>query len=516
MKKSRYVTIFSSEIKPIVSEEKDKYLALASLIDLEKFFPDIDTEKDIALLPIAFNAFVANRVNKNGDVINTETALSMYQNFKNKPINIEHNRDRVIGTILTAGFSEFGTDKPLKKEEVENMEGPFNITLGGVVWKVVNPAIADFIEESADPTSENYMKVSASWELGFSDFNIVELTSNEKNIEGGKVISDQEIVSSLSEKLKALGGNGVLDNGNKIYRLVINDVVPLGIGLTESPAAEVEGVLVEKTHEEDYKEKNTESSESPEDLISLSETTITPEKQENLSQSREKDVSQSNRGSNMKVTSIKQITDESLKELSASAVSDFIEEELKTASRQYSTEKTKYEDSLKASKEAQEKLEEGNKVTQEELEKVQAALAELEAEKTERAAQDAFNERMARMDETYELTSEDRRVIASQVKDLNEDGFSAYLENMKVLLSSKNKEILKEQDESKKAITANEETKASEENQNDQNVVEDALDKAEQTKEEIPATATASDPEATVYEKYKQAFEFDNWSLGKR
>ena len=516
MKKSRYVTIFSSEIKPIVSEEKDKYLALASLIDLEKFFPDIDTEKDIDLLPIAFNAFVANRVNKNGDVINTETALSMYQNFKNKPINIEHNRDRVIGTILTAGFSEFGTDKPLKKEEVENMEGPFNITLGGVVWKVVNPAIADFIEESADPTSENYMKVSASWELGFSDFNIVELTSNEKNIEGGKVISDQEIVSSLSEKLKALGGNGVLDNGNKIYRLVINDVVPLGIGLTESPAAEVEGGLVEKTHEEDYKEKNTESSESPEDLISLSETTITPEKQENLSQSREKDVSQSNRGSNMKVTSIKQITDESLKELSASAVSDFIEEELKTASRQYSTEKTKYEDSLKASKEAQEKLEEGNKVTQEELEKVQAALAELEAEKTERAAQDAFNERMARMDETYELTSEDRRVIASQVKDLNEDGFSAYLENMKVLLSSKNKEILKEQDESKKAITANEETKASEENQNDQNVVEDALDKAEQTKEEIPATATASDPEATVYEKYKQAFEFDNWSLGKR
>lgn len=516
MKKSRYVTIFSSEIKPIVSEEKDKYLALASLIDLEKFFPDIDTEKDIDLLPIAFNAFVANRVNKNGDVINTETALSMYQNFKNKPINIEHNRDKVIGTILTAGFSEFGTDKPLKKEEVENMEGPFNITLGGVVWKVVNPAIADFIEESADPTSENYMKVSASWELGFSDFNIVELTGNEKNIEGGKVISDQEIVSSLSGKLKALGGNGVLDNGNKIYRLVINDVVPLGIGLTESPAAEVEGVLVEKTHEEDYKEKNTESSESPEDLISLSETTIISEKQENLSQSREKDVSQSNRGSNMKVTSIKQITDESLKELSASAVSDFIEEELKTASRQYSTEKTKYEDSLKASKEAQEKLEEGNKVTQEELEKVQAALAELEAEKTERAAQDAFNERMARMDETYELTSEDRRVIASQVKDLNEDGFSAYLENMKVLLSSKNREILKEQDESKKAITANEETKASEENQNDQNVVEDALDKAEQTKEEIPATATASDPEATVYEKYKQAFEFDNWSLGKR
>ena len=511
MKKSRYVTIFSSEIKPIVSEEKDKYLALASLIDLEKFFPDIDTEKDIDLLPIAFNAFVANRVNKNGDVINTETALSMYQNFKNKPINIEHNRDRVIGTILTAGFSEFGTDKPLKKEEVENMEGPFNITLGGVVWKVVNPAIADFIEESADPTSENYMKVSASWELGFSDFNIVELTSNEKNIEGGKVISDQEIVSSLSEKLKALGGNGVLDNGNKIYRLVINDVVPLGIGLTESPAAEVEGVLVEKTHEEDYKEKNTESSESPEDLISLSETTITPEKQENLSQSREKDVSQSNRGSNMKVTSIKQITDESLKELSASAVSQFIEEELKTASEQYSTEKTKLEDSLKASQEAQGKLEGEHKAAQEELEKVKTVLDELQAEKTERAAQDAFNERMATMDETYELNDEDRQVIASHIKDIDEEAFAKYLENMKVLLSSKDKETLKEQSE--KAEKATEETKASDEQEN---VVEEALDKAEEVKGEIPVSATASDPEVTVYDKYKKAFDVENWSLGKR
>lgn len=214
----------------------------------------------------------------------------------------------------------------------------------------------------------------------------------------------------------------------------------------------------------------------------------------------------------MKVTSIKQITDESLKELSASAVSDFIEEELKTASQKYSSEKSKYEDSLKASKEAQEKLEESNKATQEELEKVQAALADLEAEKTERAAQDAFNERMAKMDEAYELTSEDRRVIASQVKNLDEDGFSAYLENMKVLLSSKDKEILKE-NKSEEVVVANEETKASEDNQN---VVEDALDKAEQTKEEIPATATASDPETSVYEKYRQAFELDNWSLGKR
>ena len=250
MKKPKYVTIFSSEVKPVVSEEKDKYLALASLVDLEKFVPKVDTDKDVDLLPIAFNAFVANRVNKNGDVINTETALSMYENFKNKPINIEHNRDRVIGTILTAGFSEFGTDRPMTVEEVSRMSAPFNVTLGGVIWRVVNPVMADYIEESADPTSDNYMKVSASWELGFTDYNIVELSEEEKNIEGGNIIADELIVKGLEEKLKAFGGDGILENGNKIYRHVINEVVPLGIGLTESPAAEVSGIVTEASETE--------------------------------------------------------------------------------------------------------------------------------------------------------------------------------------------------------------------------------------------------------------------------
>ena len=101
----KYTTIFSSKIKPVIAEERDKYLALASAIEVAQFVPDIDTEKQVDLLPVAFNAFVANRVNKNGDVVDTDTALAFYKDFKNKPINIEHNRDRVIGTILTAGLS---------------------------------------------------------------------------------------------------------------------------------------------------------------------------------------------------------------------------------------------------------------------------------------------------------------------------------------------------------------------------------------------------------------------------
>ena len=179
--KYKYTTIFSSTVKPLVSEEKDQYLAMASLVDIGDFIPNINTDENIDLLPIAFNACVVNRVNLNGDVIDAGTALASYKNFINKPINLEHQRERVVGCILTAGFSEFGTDKPLTEEEVMGSNKPFNVALGGVIWKVVNNDLADLIEESGDPSDENFMKISASWELGFSDFQIVKLPFGEKN-----------------------------------------------------------------------------------------------------------------------------------------------------------------------------------------------------------------------------------------------------------------------------------------------------------------------------------------------
>ena len=172
MKEFKFKTTFSSSVRPLVSEEKDKHLALASLVEVGNFLPQVDVEKNVDLLPIAFNAFVVNRVNKNGDVIDTETALAMYESFKNKPINIEHNRDKVLGTILTAGFSKFGSDEPMTEEEAKSTTAPFNVTLGGVVWRIVNEQIANIIENSSDPTSEDFMKISASWELGFEDYNL--------------------------------------------------------------------------------------------------------------------------------------------------------------------------------------------------------------------------------------------------------------------------------------------------------------------------------------------------------
>lgn len=500
MEELKYTTIFSSTIKPLVSEDKDKYLAMASLLDVGDFIPEVDTEKNIDLLPIAFNACVANRVNKNGDVIDTPTALEIYENFINKPINIEHNRDRVVGAILTAGFSEFGTDKQITAEELKDHKGPFNITLGGIVWKIVNSNLAKMIEDSADPTGDSYQKISASWELGFSDFDLVVIEGEEKNIENAEFVTEIEKVGQLKANLKSLGGTGKLEDGRSVYRRVTEQVVPLGIGLTETPAADVQGVAIQKEQKEEKQEEVKSS-----------------EKLEKTSQSSDNNVNNNNQLV-MKIESLKDINDESLKTLEASAVHDFIHEQLQKASEDFSSQKKEKEEALEASETKLKEIEEERETLKKELEDVQAGLAELKAQEEARLAQEKFNERMASFDEEFKLTDEDREVIAKDVADMDDETFAAYGEKMKVLLKDKNKKMLeekkKEEDAKAAEAEASQEVVASEsEEETSEEVVDDAIDNAEVEDSAVAATTDAQ--EATVFEKYKNAFSIDNFDLNK-
>ena len=484
----KYTTIFSSEVKPIISEERDKYLALASAAEVAKFLPEVDPEKNVDLLPVAFNAFVANRVNKNGDVVDTDTALAFYKDFKNKPINIEHNRDRVIGTILTAGFSEFGSDNPITEEEARELKGPFNVTLGGVIWKIVNKQVSDLIESSGDPTSEDYMKISASWELGFSEYNLVLLEGSDKNIENGLIVDNEEDITSMESNLKALGGEGKTKDGMFVYRKVIGDVVPLGIGLTESPAADVKGVATTETLQEEKE--------------NFAEVEETSQKEQNI-------VINQNEDKAMKIESIKEITDDSLKQLSASAVSDFIELELKEASERFSAEKHAAE---KALKEAQDKLESVSADSEQvktELDNVKEELSSLKVEKEQKEAEELFNQRMASFDESFVLEDEDRKVLASQIKELDTEGWEAFSSNVNVLLRDKSREVLAKQE--KELAEKAEEVETKEVVNASENIVEEAIDRGEATDEVVPASTEAS--EVSTYDKFKDAFSVEQFDI---
>jgi hypothetical protein len=507
----QYTTTFANlQIKPIVSEEKDKYLSLASIDSLKKFLPEINTEKNVDLLPIAFDACVVNRVNKNGDVVNSLTAAEMLKDFINKPINIEHDRTRVVGCILTANFSKFGTNEVLAADQVKDMKEPFYITLGGVIWKIINPQLSNLIEESNDPSSENYMNVSASWELGFNEYDLVLINDNNKNLENAKFVTDEKEKDKLKKNLKSFGGSGKIDKNTSIYRQVLGNVIPLGIGLTANPAADVQGVA---TKDEQSLEVEISKPEENDQMSDSSDINC----ENNISQHEENTVNEEGVINRiiMKIENINQITDELLKQVTASSVSDFIQEELKKASEAFTAEKNEKDNAIKATQEKYEALSTESEKVKEELEKVKASLAKLEEEKFAKAQEEAFNLRMAVLDEEFDLSDEDRQVLATDIKDLNDESFAAYKNKMAVLMKEKNKAAKKAKEEEmkkSKASEVKEEIKASTSSeQSATEVVDEVLDNSNVEKNSIPNSTTTA--EVSLREKYSKAFGLEGFDI---
>jgi hypothetical protein len=560
-----YTSSFASiQLKPIVTEEADKYLALASLEQVKSFIPTIK-EGNCDLLPVAFNACVVNRVNKNDDVISTETALASYKNFLYKQINLEHNRKNVVGVILSAGFSEFGTDKPLTEEDVKGSTKPFNITLGGVVWRIVNDNLADFIEESNDPTSPYYLQISASWEVGFTDYKLAVIENGKKNLEDALIISDATEISKFKNLLKAYQGTGRVDESKRIYRVPTNDFIPLGVGLTEKPAAEVQGIATntetteeaeaaippqflkkkdgEKPKGKDEEEEDTneekpegeeeteeekkkkagknknfppkkkdskDGEEIPEDkkkkgndnedvTVNVTVQASDNNNQKNISQAIESNV---NEGRTVMIKTLKDITDESLKQCTAATIAEVVQNHLTEKAQEWAKEKTSFEDQLKQAKADTQKTTEDFSALKKQFDEVQAKINTLETEKVEREKVEKFNSRMSEIVAAYVLDDEARAAVVEEVKAVaSDEDFEKYKKRAAVLL----KGFAKKTDENKG--NKGEEAAAS--------VVETAINNGTQNNAALPNSTTGSQKK-TLAELAQQAFAKDNFTVNYR
>ncbi len=531
MKKFPYTSCFATlTIKPMVSAEKDKCLALASLEDIKGFLPTIDTSVNLDLLPVAFNACVINRVNKNKDVVNTDTAIAMCRHFVNKPINVEHNRQKVIGMILTAGFSEFGTDKILSEEQVKGMTGPFNITLGGIIWRVVCPELADHIEEASDPTSDKYLSVSASWELGFSEYNIVLLDGGAKNLnEAKKIITDAKEVEEIKDKLTSLGGPGKIED-LFAYRMPCNEVLPLGIGFTEKPAAEVKGIVTPSENEASSTGAPSATApkiEGPLPTVGIVNPDPFPNKirKESLGENENK-ISQLVKtnvktGSNtsMKITSLKDITEDNLKECSASAVSEFIATELTKGSSEWEKQKTALNTQLSEAQAATEKVKASHTELETQLKTMKAQVDALASEKAEREKVEKFNVRMASVAAQYDLDDEVRLAIVEELKTIESDeAFAKWETRAKALFKAFKKKDDKKGDkkddkaEAEDDMDASKKAKASTVTASTAtaSAVSDAIENGK-TSAGLPNGQSAAEP--TLKEKYKEAFARENFVI---
>ncbi len=503
-----YKTTFAARISKIHNSEIDKYIALAGLEKLKSLMPkDVDFEKNPDLLGVVLNAVVAGRMNANFDAVSNETGVEIAPNFVYKYVDSDHNRKRIIGTIVNYGFSKFGDNTLLTAEEAKNSKDPYNISLALLLFKAALPdEYIKLIEETSDETSANFGRLSGSWEMYFSEYDIA---VGPKNVSEATILPDGPEKEKYKQMLVTNGGKGVVE-GKYVYRVLKGQyLISGGIGLVESPAALVKGLYVVDA------ETNTQIQTTSKPSLKIGSETLDEDfikrlkvidtklaQSEQIQNNNVEKISQTqttnvkNDRQIMKIQSLQDITDETLKEATAAAsVRQFIEEELRKKTQEYDAIKAERENAVKTVEDRITALAAEKEKLLASVQTLTQQVQTLTAEKEAQARAEKFTQRMASLDDSYVLTKESREVIASAIKDLSDEAFAAYEKNLKVFLADK----VKTQEAT--ASTKTEETNT---------VVDDALEKANKEKANITNTATGT---LTFKQKYAPAFSMENFEV---
>tara|TARA_R110002051_G_scaffold69408_2_gene124809 strand:+ start:4728 stop:6218 length:1491 start_codon:yes stop_codon:yes gene_type:complete len=469
-------------------------ISKASLETLAPLIPkDIDYDSNIDLLGVAFNAAVVNKFNKNGDGMDTSTALKYTDNFVHKPTNIEHDKQKVVGHIVSAGYSQFGTNRLLSKEEARITKQPFNIALGAVLYKTVNPSFTELVEKSLDPDDGAFQKVSASWEVGFNDY---VLAIGSDILSEAKVISDPDKIMELEGHLKSYGGSGKTDDGENIYRLIMGDIYPLGIAYTLNPAAEVKGLHGETTQKTKVfiNDKRDKISQNNNLNVNNQKNIIDMELEQTLNEL--KDLLSEKKFSKEAVANMTDTFADAIRQRDEQYRNDI---EAERAAKEGKTKE--YEDLRSSVTDLEEKLGAAND-----------RISHFENEKRAEEAVASFNGRMEEVDQKFELDDQDREFLATELKGLeNQEAYEAFASKLEVLWKHKNKEVQAEFDAQIQARIDEEVAKRVSTASTEEVKVEDALDAAETTDAPVANSneAVASE-KATLRDKFKAAFSRDN------
>jgi hypothetical protein len=507
MKKDfKYTAKFSDiAIASVDINSPELEISEASLDSLKSIIPeDVDLDKNIDLMAIAFNAAVVNKFNRNGDGISSESAVQIIDQFKHKPTNIEHQKQKVVGHIVSASFSELGTNNILSKEEALQKGEPYNIALASLVYKSVNPEFANLVERSVEEDNDLYHAVSASWEIGFNSF---VLAVGSDDLSKAEIIDDEDAIEELKGNLKALGGEGKTKDGAPIHRLITGEIFPLGIGFTSNPAADVKGVVAKSKEENENKIEKNEKNISQIDISDVNNKKST--------------IMDNNEILNNLVSALEeQSSTKKFSEEAVATVSKIINDAILERNESFTAEKEQLEKEKAELSKAAEENAEAVKKLQEELSSATERVSELEQGQKQQEAIARFDSRMSVIEDIYELNDESRKVVANELKDLNEseESFATFQEKLEVVLKHQNKEFIAKQEEEFNAKLAEAvEQRIAElksENSSEEEAIEEAIDNVS-AEEEVVANnnAESSEEELSLKDKFKQAFSEDNLTI---
>lgn len=486
------ICLFEGKVREIKNEEFELFgLSQGSIQEAaESLLPDsFNPEENIDVLPVVFNLAKVNEFNKNGDGIDAKTAIAAVKRFINKPINIEHKKDKIVGHMINASFSDKEFDfKDNDIDSYADKKEPFFINAAGLIYKSVYPELAEAITEASEEDDMSYQSISTSWELAFKQFEVAVGSKylNESTIAEGEKKED------LKQYIRGLGGKGIDDKGNPVNRLIVGQTYPLGAALTKNPAAAVKGV---------YTKKEQSDNKKVEKISRNSNINVNSNKLKSI-------FNMDNQQFDQLISQLTKSVASAVKEGSeAKTVSESIRDTLVEHNESW-TSKMKVEQEAKAKAEAElSELQDSFKQTKEELD---ALKGEVEA----KAAVDLFNDRMNFIDSDYDLNEKELALVTAEVKDLgsSEDDFNSYKEKLEVIFAHKLKKNIEAKEAEIKArideaVASREEGEDPEEEAADEDEAEEELEvEGEESDASIPNNNAESSEQISFVERLKKNF----------
>lgn len=530
---------------------KDFQVSKASLDELKKLSPNINLDDNPDLLGVSFNLAVPNMINHNGDGISGATAAKIAKRFMNKYLNIEHNKDRIVGHITNYSFNKFGTNEFMTEEEAAKTLDPFYLSVAGVVYKTVDKRFATLMTRNSDPADSFHNSISASWEIGFSKYY---LAVGSDKLKEAEIIIDPGLIEKYSPFLKSKGGSGILSDGSTVNRVIVGDIYPLGGGFTTNPAAQVKGVVafdypitISLENDESTKEPLTESTDldtkqKPTNTKSLPDYTDF-----NAIEAKELEevhafLSNKKINSILERKNVKTINHMDLEKLITELKSVLLEKKFgeeavasmtSTFAEAIKQKDAEYRESLAAEKNLKEELMKKNEEAMAALEKMKCDLAatqeqlkKMQDEKEQDTCKANLIARVGELDAAYDLADEDRKLVISEVQalDNSEQSFASYKEKFAVVWKHKNKDFIKAQkDEFDKKVAEQVEARLKEVSKASVSAVTET--KTQEAKADIEAalegaTATNKAPDSKISaekssfrDKFASAFSRENISV---
>lgn len=437
------------------SEKLSQLVSKASqeddLKDLRKLLPKKeDVEDDARFVHFAGPAAVANLVNLNGTGILAETAVAIQKSWARNPVNIEHDRSYCIGYLTDSGFSTFADNKVITAEEALATDGPVNITVSGLLWRIAHGGyMTDLIEDCDEPDSDNFHDLSISWELAFSEFF---LALDSKNLSKATLLKEDEEISKYIRYVRGevsddgYVGNGFDPSGREVYLVVAGSPSVIGIGLTKTPAASLRGIVTThaSTEPKDAPASENSNSAQTENQTNISISSQDLEKNEDFCKKVEeivRNISLSQKNNVSKDKIMEKITNrfEALQLIteasSQRAFNDWLTQEFKTAEDAYLAEvkakDKKIEDTEAEALASKQKVEE---LTQE-LAALQTKFQEIEDQVAQDRKQNVLESRVTALAAKYSLDEKLQKFVVKQIRDLDDTAYASWLEEADSLLS---------------------------------------------------------------------------------